>query len=181
MESAEFAPPAYTRRPRRALRLRVNGQPKEVFVRDADTLLDVLREDLGLTAVKRGCDLGTCGCCTVQVDGEPVLSCLTLAAEVEDMEVLTVEGLPAGQRFSPLQNAWAEAGASQCGFCTTGFLMAADALLRENDRPSRDEIKEAISGNLCRCTGYIKIIDAIEACAAEHRAFREGQAKGQPA
>ena len=98
-----------------------------------------------------------------------------LAAEAEGRAITTVEGLPDGQRFSPLQEAWAEAGASQCGFCTTGFLMTADALLRENDRPSRDEIKEAISGNLCRCTGYIKILDAIEACAGEHRQFREAQ------
>lgn len=158
---------------RRILRLRVNGQPREVLARDADTLLDVLREEVELTGTKRGCDLGTCGCCTVQVDGEPVLSCLTLAAEVEGKEITTVEGLRAGGRFAPLQQAWADAGASQCGFCSPGFLMAADRLLRDNASPSRDEIREALAGNLCRCTGYVKIIDAVERCAAEHRAFCE--------
>lgn len=158
---------------RRILRLRVNGQPREVLARDADTLLDVLREEVELTGTKRGCDLGTCGCCTVQVDGEPVLSCLTLAAEVEGKEITTVEGLRAGERFAPLQQAWADAGASQCGFCSPGFLMAADRLLRDNASPSRDEIREALAGNLCRCTGYVKIIDAVERCAAEHRAFCE--------
>lgn len=156
---------------RRILRLSVNGQPREVLARDADTLLDVLREEVELTGTKRGCDLGTCGCCTVQIDGEPVLSCLTLAAEVEDREITTVEGLRDGERFAPLQEAWAEAGASQCGFCTPGFLMAADRLLRDNPSPDRQEIREALAGNLCRCTGYVKIIDAVEQCAAEHRAF----------
>lgn len=162
---------------RRILRLRVNGQPHEVLARDADTLLDVLREEVELTGTKRGCDLGTCGCCTVQVDGEPVLGCLTLAAEVEGREVTTVEGLRAGERFSPLQQTWAEAGASQCGFCSPGFLMASDALLRDNPAPSREQIREALAGNLCRCTGYVKIVDAVERCAAEHRAFCAAQGR----
>jgi len=160
-------------RSRRILRLQVNGQPHEFLARDADTLLDVLREEVELTGTKRGCDLGTCGCCTVQVDGEPVLSCLTLAAEVEGKAITTVEGLRSGDRFSPLQQAWSDAGASQCGFCSPGFLMAADALLRKNDTPSRGEIREALAGNLCRCTGYVKIVDAVEQSAALHRAFRE--------
>ncbi len=163
-------------RSRRILRLQVNGQPHEFLARDADTLLDVLREEVGLTGTKRGCDLGTCGCSTVQVDGEPVLSCLTLAAEVEGKSITTVEGLRNGDRFSPLQQAWSDAGASQCGFCSPGFLMAADALLRENDAPSRGEIREALAGNLCRCTGYVKIIDAVEQSAAQHRAFRDESA-----
>jgi len=160
-------------RPRRVLRLEINGHPREVFSRDADTLLDVLRDSLELTGSKRGCDLGTCGCCAVQIDGRPVLSCLTLAAEAEGHAITTVEGLAATERFSPLQEAWANAGASQCGFCTAGFLMTADALLTENPAPTRDEIRVAIAGNLCRCTGYIKILDAIEQSAAAHRAFQD--------
>lgn len=161
--------------PRRILRLQVNGQAREVLARDADTLLDVLREEVGLTGTKRGCDLGTCGCCTVQVDGEPLLACLTLAAEVEGKAITTVEGLRDQDRFAPLQEAWAEAGASQCGFCSPGFLMAADRLVRDNPNPTREEIREALAGNLCRCTGYVKIIDAVERCAAEHRAFCEAK------
>lgn len=159
-------------RPRRVLRLRVNGHTREVYARPADTLLDVLREDLQLTGTKRGCDLGTCGCCVVQVDGRPILACLTLAAEVAERDITTVEGLAGPERFSPLQQAWAEAGASQCGFCTAGFLMTADALLARQPQPSREQIKEAISGNLCRCTGFIKILDAIERSAAAHCAYR---------
>ena len=159
-------------RPRSVVSLRVNGHTRELYLRDGDTLLDVLREELGLTASKRGCDLGTCGCCTVQVDGEPILSCLVLAADLEGADIRTVEALPDGERFAPLQQAWAEAGASQCGFCTTGFLMTADALLRGNESPNREEIKAALAGNLCRCTGYIKIYEAVEACAARHREMR---------
>jgi len=158
----------------RILRLEINGHLREVPARDADTLLDVLREEIGLTGTRRGCDLGTCGCCTVQLDGVPVLSCLTLAAEAEGAAVTTVEGLADGDRFSPLQETWARAGASQCGFCSPGFLMTADALLREQPHPSRPEIERAIAGNLCRCTGYVKIVDAIEACAAEQAAAVSG-------
>ncbi len=149
---------------RRILRLRVNGQPREVLARDADTLLDVLREQLGLTGSKRGCDLGTCGCCTVQIDGEPQLACLTLAAEVGEREVTTVEALRDGEEFAPLQQAWAAAGASQCGFCTPGFLMTTDWLLREKPDCNREQMREALAGNLCRCTGYVKILDAVERC-----------------
>lgn len=155
------------KRPGRLLRLKLNGHSREVYSRDAATLLDVLREECGLTGTKRGCDLGTCGCCAVQIDGEPTLSCLTLAAEVEGKEVRTVEGLGDGEKFAPLQEAWADAGASQCGFCSPGFLMAADALLARNPDPSRNEIREALAGNLCRCTGYVKIVDAVERCAKE--------------
>ncbi len=157
---------------RRILRLRVNGHEREVLARDADTLLDVLREQLGLTGTRRGCDLGTCGCCTVQVEGEPVLACLVLAAEVEGREITTIEGLAASGRFAPLQRTWAEAGAAQCGFCTSGFLMAADALLREEPDPDRETIRAALAGNLCRCTGYVKIVDAVAASAREHRAWQ---------
>jgi len=154
-------------RPGRLLRLRVNGHIREVYCRDAATLLDVLREECGLTGTKRGCDLGTCGCCAIQVDGEPTLSCLTLAAEVEGKDLRTIEGLAEAERFAPLQEAWADAGASQCGFCSPGFLMTADALLSRNPSPSRVEIREALAGNLCRCTGYVKIVDAVEKCARE--------------
>lgn len=158
--------------PRRVIRIQVNGHEREIYVRDADTLLDVLREELQLTGTKRGCDLGTCGCCTVQINGEPVLACLTLAAEAQGKNITTVEGLADRDRFTPLQKAWAHEGASQCGFCTAGFLMTADALLCENPTPTRDEIRTAISGNLCRCTGYIKILDAIEQSAEKHREMR---------
>ncbi|KAA3610802.1 MAG: (2Fe-2S)-binding protein [Planctomycetota bacterium] len=166
---------------RRIVRLKVNGHEHEVYVRHADTLLDVLREELGLTAAKRGCDLGTCGCCTVQIDGEPILSCLYLAAEAEGKEIVTVEALAGKERFSPLQRAWAEAGASQCGFCTPGFLMTADALLRSKADPSRQEIREALSGNLCRCTGFVKILDAVEQSAAKHREFQASENRSQTA
>ena len=149
----------------RILKLNVNGHPKEILARDADTLLDVLREALGLTGSKRGCDLGTCGCCTVQVDGKPILSCLTLACEMEGKNIRSVEDLAQSNQLAPLQECWAEAGASQCGFCSPGFLMTADALLRENPDPNREQIKKALAGNLCRCTGYVKILDAVEACA----------------
>ena len=150
---------------KRILRLRVNGHLKEVLARDAATLLDVLRDSFGLSGTKRGCDLGTCGCCTVQLDGEPLLSCLTLAAEAEGKEILTVEGLSGANHFAPLQECWATAGASQCGFCSPGFLMTADVLLRENAQPTRDEITKALAGNLCRCTGYVKIVQAVQDCA----------------
>ncbi len=155
---------------RRILQFKINGHTREVSARDSDSLLDVLREEAGLTGTRRGCDLGTCGCCTVQLGGIPVLSCLTLAAEAEGASIRTVEGLAAGGRFAPLQEAWARAGASQCGFCSPGFLMTADALLRTHPHPSRSEIQQAIAGNLCRCTGYIKIVDAIEACAEDRAA-----------
>lgn len=145
--------------------LRVNGETHEVAVPVEKTLLEVLREDLGLTGTKHGCELGECGACTVLVDGEPVLSCLTLPLEVGGREVTTVEGMADNGRPHPLQAAFVERGAAQCGYCTPGMLLAAQALLAENASPSRDEIKEWLSGNLCRCTGYLKIIEAVELAA----------------
>jgi carbon-monoxide dehydrogenase small subunit len=148
------------------LRLRVNGEAHVVAAEPHHTLLEVLREELQLTGTKHGCELGECGACTVLVDGVPVLSCLTLPAQMNDgAEVTTVEGLAAGATLHPLQTAFAEEGAAQCGYCTPGMLMAAKALLDGNPRPSRDEIAHAISGNLCRCTGYTAIYEAIESAA----------------
>ena len=149
------------------LRFRLNGQPVAVPCEDARILLDLLREDLSLTGTKRGCDLGTCGCCTVLVDGRPTLSCLTLAALMEGRSVDTIEGISPSQGLSAVQRAFVEHGATQCGFCTPGFVVTATALLRDRPHPSREEIVRAISGNLCRCTGYTKIIEAIESAARE--------------
>jgi aerobic-type carbon monoxide dehydrogenase small subunit (CoxS/CutS family) len=147
------------------LRLRLNGQPVETPCPPARILLDLLREDLALTGTKRGCDLGTCGCCAVLLDGRPTLSCLTLARLAEGREVVTIEGISPRQGLSAVQAAFVEHGATQCGFCTPGFVVTATALLRDRPHPSREEIVAAISGNLCRCTGYTKIIAAIEAAA----------------
>lgn len=149
------------------VRFRLNGQPVSAPCEAPRILLDLLREDLGLTGTKRGCDLGTCGCCTVLLDGRPTLSCLTLARLVEGREVTTIEGVTPAQGLSPVQRAFVEHGGTQCGFCTPGFVMTATALLRERPAPTRDEIERAISGNLCRCTGYTKIVEAIEAAARE--------------
>jgi aerobic carbon-monoxide dehydrogenase small subunit len=143
----------------------LNGRPAVARCPDERILLDLLREDLRLTGTKRGCDLGTCGCCTVLLDGRPTLSCLTLARSAEGREVTTVEGLSPPQGLSPVQRAFVELGATQCGFCTPGFVVTATALLRENPHPSRAEIERAISGNLCRCTGYLAIVRAIEAAS----------------
>lgn len=147
------------------LRLRVNGEQHEVVVPVYKTLLEVLREDLGLTGTKHGCELGECGTCTVLVDGEPLLSCLLLPVEVEDRAIETVEGLSSGPRLHPLQVAFAEFGAAQCGYCTPGILLAAKALLAEVPRPEREQIKAHLAGNLCRCTGYLQILEAVEAAA----------------
>lgn len=147
--------------------LHVNGAYHEVAVRSYDVLLDVLRENLNLTGTKRGCDMGTCGCCTVQIDGRPRLSCLTLALEAVEHAITTIEGLKREGQLHPLQRAFAGFGGSQCGFCTPGFIMTSEAYLREHPQPSRDEIKAAISGNMCRCTGYIKIVDAVAGAAQE--------------
>src|SRR5438270_3081556 len=151
---------------REVIRLRVNGEPAEILVPVHRTLLEVLREDLKLTGTKHGCELGECGTCTVLVDGEPQLSCLLLPLQAEGREVTTVEGLAEGAALHPLQVAFAELGAAQCGYCTPGILLAAKALLVRDPRPSRDGIKEALAGNLCRCTGYVKIIEAVELAAA---------------
>ena len=146
--------------------LRVNGESAEVAFAPHKTLLEVLREDMGLTGTKHGCELGECGCCAVLVDGKPVLSCLVLGVAVEGHEVTTVEGMAEGPNLHPLQEAFAELGAAQCGYCTPGILLTAQALLAKTARPSREEIKDALAGNLCRCTGYIKIYEAVELAAA---------------
>jgi len=147
------------------LSLTLNGEPAEVSFAPYKTLLEVLREDLGLTGTKHGCELGECGACAVLVDGEPKLSCLVLALECEGKAIDTVEGLADGVKLHPLQAAFADLGAAQCGYCTPGILMTAKALLEKEKAPSRERIKEAISGNLCRCTGYQQIFEAIEEAA----------------
>ncbi len=151
------------------LTLTINGEPRTVAFPTHHTLLEVLREECGLTGTKHGCELGECGTCTVLVDGKPVLSCLVLAAEMEGKEIETVEGLQNGNQLHPLQSTFADLGAAQCGYCTPGILMAAKALLEENPNPSTEEIRQALAGNLCRCTGYWKIIQAVEGAAAKLR------------
>jgi carbon-monoxide dehydrogenase small subunit len=149
--------------------LELNGDPVEVAFAPHKTLLEVLREDLGLTGTKHGCELGECGTCTVLVDGLPVLSCLVLGLACAGRRVKTVEGMAGAGTLHPLQEAFAELGAAQCGYCTPAFLLAAEALLAAAPRPTRDDIKQALSGNLCRCTGYIKIYEAVELAAARMR------------
>jgi len=158
---------------RQIVRLRVNGDLHEVGVPTYYTLLETLRYVLGLTGSKQGCDKGDCGACTVIVDGRPTLSCITPVFEAEGAEVITVEGLATAEGAHPLQDAFDLSGAAQCGFCTPGILCSAAALLARSPSPSRQEIREALSGNLCRCTGYTKIYDAVEAAAARLRASRE--------
>lgn len=148
------------------LTLHVNGERQTVAAEPHHTLLEVLREEMGLTGTKHGCELGECGACTVLVDGAPILSCLTLPLELGDAEVTTVEGLASGPELHPLQTAFAEEAAAQCGYCTPGMLLTAKALLDRTPSPSREEIAHAISGNLCRCTGYTAIYEAIEKAAA---------------
>ncbi len=152
-----------------AYELRVNGEPVSVEVPGMRRLLDVLRDDLALTGTKEGCGEGECGACTVLVDGAPVLSCLVLAVECEGRKIETIEGLAKGSDLHPLQAAFADHGGSQCGYCTPGVIMTAKALLDGNPSPSRDQIREATAGNLCRCTGYLQIVDAIESAATELR------------
>jgi aerobic-type carbon monoxide dehydrogenase small subunit (CoxS/CutS family) len=147
--------------PAARLRLRINGHPVEVAAPPERILLDLLREDLHLTGTKRGCDLGTCGCCTVLLDGRPTLSCLTLANLADGRDITTIEGVARPSALHPVQRAFVEKGATQCGFCTPGFVLTAVALLRENPHPTRAEVQKAIAGNLCRCTGYTKIVEAI--------------------
>jgi len=155
----------------------VNGEAVEVAVAPHKTLLEVLREDLGLTGTKHGCELGECGTCTVLLDGAPVLSCLALGLACAGRRVRTVEGMAHAGKLHPLQEAFADLGAAQCGYCTPAFLLAAEALLAEHPRPTRDEIKQALSGNLCRCTGYIKIYEAVELAAARLRGERAEPAR----
>jgi carbon-monoxide dehydrogenase small subunit len=157
--------------------LQVNGEPTEVAFAPHKTLLEVLREDLGLTGTKHGCELGECGTCTVLLDGAPVLSCLVLGLACEGRDVKTVEGMALGGRLHPLQETFADLGAAQCGYCTPAFLLAAEALLVSNPRPTRDEIKDALAGNLCRCTGYIKIYEAVELAAARMRGEKAESAR----
>jgi aerobic carbon-monoxide dehydrogenase small subunit len=163
--------------PKQRLMLRVNGEPHDLLVPVNKTLLEVLREDLDLTGTKHGCELGECGACAVLVDGEPVLSCLALPVELEGSEIVTIEGLRSGSEPHVLQRTFAELGAAQCGYCTPGMIVTAAALLGSEPNPSREQIVTALAGNLCRCTGYVKIIDAIELAAARQRddASRGGQ------
>ena len=161
----------HNRLTKRLLRLKVNGEIKEVATEISKTLLEVLREDLNLTGTKHGCELGECGTCTVLMNNEPVLSCLVLGVESEEIDIVTVEGLSQNGRPHPLQRAFADLGATQCGYCIPGMLLTAKALLDKDPHPTREEIREALSGNLCRCTGYTKILDAVE-LAARSEALR---------
>jgi carbon-monoxide dehydrogenase small subunit len=154
---------------RQVMALDVNGERTELLLPVHKTLLEVLREDMQLTGTKHGCELGECGTCTVLVDGKPELSCLLLPLQVEGRAITTIEGMASGSRLHPLQQAFAELGAAQCGYCTPGILLSAKSLLETNARPSRDDIREALAGNLCRCTGYVKILEAIELAAGRMR------------
>jgi len=146
--------------------LTVNGEPHEVLVSPTEFLVDVLRDKLGLTGTKKGCGIGDCGACTVLLDGKPVLSCLTLALSCQGREITTIEGLASGPELHPIQRAFVDKGAIQCGFCTPGMILSAKALLERVPNPTEEDIRRGIAGNLCRCTGYVKIVEAI-AHAAE--------------
>jgi carbon-monoxide dehydrogenase small subunit len=150
------------------LRIRVNGEDFEIFIEPWKSLADLLRDELNLTGVKIGCNEGQCGSCTVLIDGKPVKSCLVLAPMVNGKEILTIEGLAKDGRLHPLQEAFIKHFAIQCGFCTPGFILAAKSLLDENPNPTEVEIRKWLAGNLCRCTGYVKIVEAILAVAANH-------------
>jgi carbon-monoxide dehydrogenase small subunit len=153
---------------KKLLKMTVNGREIEVAVEAWHTLANALRNELNLTGTKIGCDMGTCGCCTVHIDGKAKLSCLTLALECQGAQIRTIEGLNEYE-MHPLQKAFAECGGSQCGYCTPGFIMKSCELLEHNPDPSREEIKAALAGNLCRCTGFMKIYDAVEQAASELR------------
>ena len=148
---------------------KINGRPYEVLITPNMTLSELLREQLDLTGTKLSCNVGECGSCTVLIDGKPMLSCSTLAIAVQDKDILTIEGLSKGTQLHPLQQAFINSGAIQCGFCTPGMIMTAKALLDENPNPTRQQVKEGLGGNLCRCTGYVKIIDAVMAAAGMMR------------
>jgi aerobic carbon-monoxide dehydrogenase small subunit len=153
---------------KRLTRAIINGEARELAVEPYRSLLDALRMEAGLTGTKKGCDVGDCGACTVILDGKPVNSCLVLAVEVENSEIVTIEGIaPAPDRLHPLQESFMQYGGSQCGFCTPGIILMAKALLDENPEPSEDEIRFGIAGNICRCTGYTKIVEAIQAAARQ--------------
>jgi len=143
----------------------VNGKPYEIILESHMTLLEVLRNKTGHTGAKHGCGTGSCGACTVLIDGKPVLSCLTLAATVRNKNIETIEGLAEGNTLHPIQQAFVDYGATQCGFCTPGMILSTKALLENNPHPTKEDVKEALSGNLCRCTGYVKVIDAVLATA----------------
>ena len=147
------------------IELKVNGELFRIKVETHRTLLEVLRETLGLTGTKEMCNKGDCGGCTVMIDGKPVLSCLTLAIEAQGRDILTIEGLAKGYELHPIQQAFVDHGAIQCGYCSPGFIISAKALLDRNPNPTEDEIKEGISNNICRCTGYVQIVEAIQAAA----------------
>jgi carbon-monoxide dehydrogenase small subunit len=163
---------------RQVVALDVNGERAELLLPVHKTLLEVLREDMQLTGTKHGCELGECGTCTVLVDGKPVLSCLVLPIQVEGRPITTVEGMAHGSELHPLQQAFAELGAAQCGYCTPGILLASKSLIEDNATPTRDEIRGALAGNLCRCTGYSKILDAVELAA--NRINKAERAEGGP-
>jgi aerobic-type carbon monoxide dehydrogenase small subunit (CoxS/CutS family) len=150
---------------KKQIRLKVNGFEYDVVVMPHWTLLDVLRDELGLTGAKNGCDHGECGSCTVIMNGQAVLSCLVLAIQARGKDILTIEGLSQGTKLDPVQDAFVKYGAIQCGFCTPGMIMTSRALLNKTKRPSEEEIKKALSGNLCRCTGYVKIIEAVKSAS----------------
>lgn len=156
-------------------KLTVNGQLHEIAIEPATTLLEALRDELGLTGTKRGCDLGDCGACTVLINGQPRLSCITLALSVQGQAITTVEGLEQKGQLDTLQDAFDRHGAIQCGYCTPGMLMSAKALLDQNPAPTQEEIREGIAGNLCRCTGYQKIVDAVDDAATQLREQTEEQ------
>ncbi len=156
------------------MRLHVNGEDHEVAFKPQATLLEVLREDMGLTGTKHGCELGECGTCTVLMDDEPVLSCLALGLEADGVEITTVEGLADADGPHPLQHRFAELNAAQCGYCTPGFLLAAKALLDTDPEPDRETMKQELAGNLCRCTGYLKIYEAIDLAAQDLREKADG-------
>jgi 4-hydroxybenzoyl-CoA reductase subunit gamma len=158
--------------PKRLMTLQVNGHTRELAVADHELLVDVLRGALGLTGTKQGCDGGECGACTVLVDGQPRLACITLAAQVQGQAIETIEGLARAGRMSALQQAFHDKLGTQCGFCTPGMVMAAEALLRRERDPSEAQIREALSGNLCRCTGYVKIVESVQAAAQANAEVR---------
>jgi len=151
------------------IKFTLNGEETEVAFSPHKTLLEVVREDLNLTGTKHGCELGECGTCAVLVDGRSILSCLMLGLDAEGRDVKTIEGMANGAELHPLQQTFADTGAAQCGYCSPGFLLVAEELLKKKPNPSRNEIQEALSGNLCRCTGYIKIYEAVELAAAQMR------------
>lgn len=150
---------------KRIITLNINGEDFELAVKPSDFLVDIIRDTVGLTGTKRGCGIGDCGACTVLVDGEPILSCLTLAMSVVGTKIKTIEGIADGPDLDPVQQAFIDKGAIQCGFCTPGMILSTTALLERNSSPTEEEIKHGLAGNLCRCTGYVKIIDAVKHAA----------------